>query len=152
MIAAPKEVARPEKNAPNASDAKAKELYGNTAVAYGYNKGKRDGALMSSGADWKNTGQSATNKGSPMKGKNKMGEGAVDTREKKYQQLQSSVFGGGYLAGEPVEFDREARRNDLGAADDWKTGAGMAKPINSGSTRTDTFRQRQKQLASQAFD
>jgi hypothetical protein len=56
MISAPTAVARPDRNAANASDAKAKELYGNTATAYGYNKNKRDGALMSSGADWKNTG------------------------------------------------------------------------------------------------
>ena len=56
MIAAPKEVARPERAVAQAADAKARELYGNTATAYGYNKNKRDGALMTSGADWKNTG------------------------------------------------------------------------------------------------
>ena len=57
MIRAPKEIARPERPVAEANDAKAKELYGNTATAYGYNKAKRDGALMSSGADWKNTQQ-----------------------------------------------------------------------------------------------
>ena len=56
MIEAPKAVARPERAAQAAPDAKARELYGNSATAYGYNKNKRDGALMSSGADWKNTG------------------------------------------------------------------------------------------------
>lgn len=147
MIEAPKAVARPERPVAAAQDAKAKELYGNTATAYGYNKNKRDGALMSSGADWKNSGTSSFNQSSPMKGKNR-GDAAVDTREKKYQQLQSSVFGGGYQDGAPVEFDREAKRNTFGSTADWKTEAGMAKPVNAGSTHVDTFRQRQKQLAS----
>jgi len=80
MIEAPKEIARPERPVAQATDAKARELYGNTATAYGYNKNKRDGALMSSGADWKNSSQSATNKANPTKGKN-ADNGAVNTRE-----------------------------------------------------------------------
>lgn len=151
MIEAPKEIARPERPVAQATDAKARELYGNTATAYGYNKNKRDGALMSSGADWKNSSQSATNKANPTKGKN-ADNGAVNTREQKYAQLQSSVFGGGYADGEKPDFDREAKRNVMGSAADWKTSAGMAKPINAGSTRTDTFRQRQKQLASSVLE
>ena len=146
MINAPMAVARPERPVANAADAKARELYGKTADAYGYQKNKRDGALMSSGADWKNTGSSAFNASSPMKGKNNQGE--LNTRDKKYQQLQSSVFGGGYQDGAPIEYDREAKRNAFGSAADWKTEAGMAKPVNAGSTNVDTFRQRQKQLAS----
>jgi len=86
MIEAPKEIARPERPVAQAPDAKARELYGNTATAYGYNKNKRDGALMSSGADWRNSSQSATNKANPTKGKN-ADTGAVNTREKKYAQL-----------------------------------------------------------------
>ncbi len=82
MIDAPKELARPERKVQQAPDAKARELYGNTATAYGYNKNKRDGALMTSGADWKNSGQQATNNASPQKGR-KGGDG-VNTREKKY--------------------------------------------------------------------
>ena len=85
MIRAPKEIARPERPVAEANDAKAKELYGNTATAYGYNKAKRDGALMSSGADWKNTQQQSMNRASPMKGKNAGGD--VNSRETKYKQL-----------------------------------------------------------------
>ena len=85
-----------------------------------------------------------------MKGKNQ--DGGVNIRDKKYQQLQSSVFGGGYLEGQPVEYDREAKKNAFGSAADWKTEAGMAKPVNAGSSHVDTFRQRQKQLASSVFD
>lgn len=55
MIEAPKEIARPERPVADARDAKAREVYGNSATAYGYNKNKRDGALMSAGADWTNT-------------------------------------------------------------------------------------------------
>lgn len=85
-----------------------------------------------------------------MKGKNQ--EGGLNTRDKKYQQLQSSVFGGGYQDGAPIEYDRDAKRNAFGSTADWKTEAGMAKPINAGSTNVDTFRQRQKQLASSVLE
>lgn len=54
-ISAPKQIARPERPIASAADAKAREVYGNSAATYGYNKNKRDGQLMSSGADWKNT-------------------------------------------------------------------------------------------------
>lgn len=85
-----------------------------------------------------------------MKGKNN--DNGVNTREKKYQQLQSSVFGGGYVDGEPVNYDKDAKRNAFGSTADWKTEAGMAKPVNAGSTHVDTFRQRQKQLASSVLE
>lgn len=54
MIAAPTEIARPQQPVKDAMEAKFKELYGKTAEIYGYQKNKRDGALMTSGADWKN--------------------------------------------------------------------------------------------------
>lgn len=140
MVEAPKALYRPEKPVADMRDAKAKEVYGNSATAYGFNKNKRDGALMSAGADWTNSGQSSVNKSSPLKGKN-VARGA-STRDSKYAQLQSSVFGGGYMDGEQPDYDREAGRNVMGSAADWKTSAGMAKPVNVGSTNVDTFRQR----------
>ena len=152
MIQAPKKLHRPERPTTAAAEAKAREVYGNSASAYGYNKGKRDGALMSANGDWMNSQSKMTNSGnSPMKGRNNDG-GVVDTREKKYQNLQSAVFGGGYLDGNKAEYDRDARRNVMGSTADWKTEAGMAKPINAGSTRVDTYRQKQKQLNSNVFD
>ena len=83
-------------------EAKARELYGESAQKYGYNKaGKRDGALMANGADWTNPQMESFN-ASPQKG----GQKALDnSKAKKYQQLQSSVFGGGYQDNAPVEFD-----------------------------------------------
>jgi hypothetical protein len=82
MIEAPKEIARPERPVADARDAKAREVYGNSATAYGYNKNKRDGALMSAGADWTNTQQSSVNNASLQKGRNQ--ENGADTRDKKY--------------------------------------------------------------------
>ena len=55
MIEAPKALHRPERAVADARDAKAREVYGNSATAYGFNKNKRDGALMSAGADWTNS-------------------------------------------------------------------------------------------------
>ena len=66
----------------------------------------------------------------------------MHSREKKYQQLQSSVFGGGYMEGAPVDYDREAKSHAFGSASDWKAQGCMAKPVNAGSTNVDTFRQR----------
>jgi len=85
MIEAPKAVARPERPVADARDAKAKEVHGNSATAYGYNKNKRDGALMSSGGMANGARAEPNNQA-----------GTDDTRDKKYAQLQSSVFGGGY--------------------------------------------------------
>jgi len=121
----------------SAWNSKAKELYGQTAEAYGTYANKRDGGLMASGADWRNTGQQAANMSSPMKGKNM--ESGADARDKKYSQLQSSVFGGGYLDGQKADYDRENKRVAFGSAADWKTEAGMQKPNNGGGSKVDTF-------------
>ena len=150
MIAKPTKVARPERPVQDAASAKAREVYGKSADIYGFSKNKRDGGLMSSGADWKNCYQAQTNQASPMKQVNQ--DKGVASRDRKYQNLQSSVFGGGYAEGAPVEYDRDARKNAFGSNADWKTEAGMAKPLNGGSSNVDTFRQRQKQLASSVFD
>jgi len=64
-----------------ADQRKAQELYGATATAYGTNP-KKDGALMCSGANWKNSNQQATNQSSPTKGKN-LDQGH-STKDKKY--------------------------------------------------------------------
>ena len=82
MIEAPKAIARPERPVADARDAKAREVYGNSATAYGYNKNKRDGALMSAGADWTNSQQSSVNKASESKGRNQ--DKGDSTRDKKY--------------------------------------------------------------------
>lgn len=62
MIEAPKRVAQPQIYQPTAHEYKAREIYGDAAATYGYSKQKRDGALMTSGADWKNTQNPGLNK------------------------------------------------------------------------------------------
>lgn len=62
LIEAPKNSVRLEQYQPTAAEAKARQLYGDTAAKYGYAQVKRDGALMSSGADWKDTRKMGINK------------------------------------------------------------------------------------------
>ena len=54
----------------SANDLKNREIHGRAAEVYGTNKNKRDGALMTAGGDWKNTGMQSTNTSSPVKGMN----------------------------------------------------------------------------------
>lgn len=105
---------------------------------------------MCSGADWTNTQQTATNLASPNKKANF--ESGEVSKDRKYKQLQSSVFGGGYLEGEKPDYDREQSRAAFGTVADWKTEAGMQKPINRGPSKVDTFSKRQCQLASQVLE
>ena len=91
----------------------------------------------------------STNTSSPTKGMNT--ESGLNRKDKKYQQLQSSVFGGGYEEKAPIDYDRENNRAGFGTNADWKTQGGMAKPINAGGSKVDTYKQKQKQLNSQVF-
>lgn len=127
------------------------ELHGESANVYGSSASRRkDASLMANGADWKNTQTQALLSSSPQKkGKHDHGD-QHDHKTKHYQQLQSSVFGGGYEQGAPV-FDREAGKASFGTGADWKT-SGMSKPINKGPTRADTYLQRQKQLSSTVLE
>lgn len=63
-------------------EAKARELYGESATKYGIRQTKRDGALMSAGADWKNTQMDSTNMASPCKAMNNATE--KDRKDRKY--------------------------------------------------------------------
>lgn len=63
-------------------------------------------------------------------------------RDRKYQQLQSSVFGGGYEEKAPITYDKNATKVAFGSTADWKTEAGMAKPQNRDTGNTDTYRQK----------
>lgn len=56
------------------------------------------------------------------------------------------------MEGAPVDYDREAKSHAFGSVSDWKAQGCMAKPMNAGSTNVDTFRQRQKQLASTVLE
>ena len=131
-------------NAPQATAAmaKARELYGDSVDKFGVNVNKRDGALMSSCADWKNTQIDSSNMASPSKKKNM--ETDQDRKDRKYGELSSDVFG----TGEHKDFDRNAPKNKFGSDANWAAQGGTKKPINVGSTNVNTFQQRQNQLAS----
>jgi len=144
-----KKVDRPEPQTLNANDLKNREIHGASAQKYGVNSKKRDGGLMCAGGDWKNTQMQSTNSSSPQKNMNQ--DSGLNRKDKKYQQLQSSVFGGGYEEKAPVDYDRDGDRAGFGTNADWKAQGGMSKPINAGSTHVDTFKQRQKQLNSNIF-
>lgn len=129
-----------------ADQRKAAELHGASALAYGTGP-KKDGALMSTGTDWRNSQVQTTNMASPQKGAN-MDKG-TNHKDKKYQNLQSTAFG---------DSDRPAYNKDASAKiafasnSDWKTEAGHARPINKGASKVDTFGKRQQQLSSQVFE
>lgn len=93
---------------------------------------------MANGADWKNSQNQALLSNSPTK-KPASAHGANCSKTKKYAQLQSSVFGGGYADGAAPQFDREAGKAGFGTSADWKTSAAMQKPMNKGPSKTDTF-------------
>lgn len=124
---------------------KAKELYGKTAQQYGVTNNKRDGALMAQGPDWRNANQRAIETDSPLKGSQDL-----NPTGRKYQNLQSSVFGGGYVEKEPIEFERGAGPSKYSSTASWTTEAAKAQP-NNGITHQDAFRQRQKELHSEVL-
>ena len=126
-------------NAPvsTAAMAKAREIYGDSDDKHGVNMNKRDGALMSSCADWKNTQVDSSNMASPNKKKNL--ETGNDRKDRKYGELTSDVFG----TGAHADFDRNADKNKFGSDANWAAQGGFKKPINVGSTKQDTFKHRQ---------
>ena len=76
-------------------------------------------------------------------------DNGTNHKDKKYQNLQSSVFGD----SEQPAYNKEAARKAAFASNsDWKAEGGMAKPMNKGSTNVDTFGKRQQQLSSQVFE
>lgn len=70
-------------------------------------------------------------------------------KELKYQQLQSSVFGGGYVENQPITYNQAAGRAVCSSNANWNNKAIQTRP-NNGPTapKEDPFIQRQKELAS----
>lgn len=75
----------------------------------------------------------------------------LDSKERKYQNLQSSVFGGGYVEQEPIQVDREAQRVKYATGADWKDEA-TKKIVNNGISRCDPFKSKQRELNSNIFE
>lgn len=121
------------------------EVYGRSAVTHGYNK-KGDGTLMVQGSDWRNPQSNHTN--SPTKGGAK--REAENSRDMKFQNLQSSILSNQDGAGIPVynkDIDKAAGSSNA----NWTSSQGQ-KLVNKGSTKIDTYKKVQQQQNSQVFD
>ena len=71
----------------------------------------------------------------------------LDSKDRKYQNLQSSVFGGGYVEQAPIEHDRDEKRVAFSSTADWKDEATKAKPCN-GAANKNPYRSKQRELGS----
>ena len=70
-------------------------------------------------------------------------------KELKYQQLQSSVFGGGYVENQPITYDQTAARAVCSSNAKWNNKAIHTRPKNGPmAQQEDPFVQRQKELIS----
>ena len=118
-----------------------KELYGETGQKFGLNDNKHDGALMAQCVDWKNPHTRAIECSSPLK------SAELDCTERKHQNLQSSVFGGGYIDQEPITVDKSQQKIAFASNSDWKTRAGQAHPDNA-TGQINAYNRRQHELAS----
>jgi hypothetical protein len=76
---------------------------------------------MAQGPDWRNSTHRAIETDSPLKGTEQL-----DSKDRKYQNLQSSVFGGGYVEKEPILHDRDVGRATFGSTASWTTEAAKA--------------------------
>lgn len=72
----------------------------------------------------------------------------LDSKDRKHQNLQSSIFGGGYVDDEPIGVDRQAPKIAFATTADWKTQAALARPKND-RERARAYKLRQQELLSQ---
>jgi len=111
-------------------------LYGKSALAFGTGP-KRDGGLMCSGADWKNSQQQATNMSSPNKKANQ--ESGSNCKDRKYQHLSSNVFGD--VNHDAPVYDSNSARAIHKSNANWNHS--QSKPNNK-SWKIDTYTERKK--------
>ena len=100
---------------------------------------------MAQNVDWKNANVRA------IEADNTLITANLDSKDRKYQNLQSSVFGGGYVEQAPIEHDREQQNYKHSSTADWKQEATKARP-NNGVSKQDPYMVKQKDLGSQIFE
>lgn len=96
---------------------------------------KGDGSLMGAGADWRNLQQTHTNGGKSCRG------GADKShKDKKYENLQSNIFGeeGG---SERPAYNTNVDKAAFGSAADWTVQGGHAK-VDNKKSKVNTYRQK----------
>lgn len=112
----------------------ARELYGETAVKYGLNSNRRDGALMASTVDWRDSHTRAIETEQPL-----VQTANLDSTERKYQNLQSSIFGGGYIENEPIVCDRTHKKSTYTSIAEWTDSSTHSK-ANNQQKENDAFK------------
>ena len=123
------------------------ELYGKSQTSY---NAKKDGAIMASGADWRNPQQTYTNKKDPVN--SSIGNSAVNPdiqdigrKNRKANQLQSNIL---THEDDDLRNERKGNFNDngarlgMGSNASWSAQGGFSKPKNTGS-KINTFQYKQ---------
>jgi len=62
--------------------------------------------------------------------KAQLNSGNLDSKDRKYQNLQSSVFGGGYIEQDAIQHDRDAKKVAYTSTSGWMDEASKKAPIN----------------------
>ena len=69
---------------------------------------------MPSTVDWRDAHNRAIEVSGPL-----VQSANLDSKDRKYQNLQSSVFGGGYIAKAPILHDRSLKKSTFTSHVDW---------------------------------
>jgi hypothetical protein len=67
----------------------------------------------------------------------------LDSKQRKHQNLQSSVFGGGYIDNKPISVDNSNKKITFGSTVNWKNQATLQQPDNSNQTQLTAYKMRQ---------
>ena len=117
---------------------------------YGLHANRKDGALMASTVDWRDVHNRAIENSGPL-----VESAHLDSKDRKYQNLQSSIFGGGYIAKDPILCDRTHKKSTFTSHVDWTDTSTHQKVYKNDASESDTvdsFKLKQKCLSSQVLD
>lgn len=105
---------------------------------------------MASTVDWRDAHNRAIELSGPL-----VQSANLDSKDRKYQNLQSSVFGGGYIVNAPILHDRTQKKSTFASHVDWTDSSTHTKVFQNdgsdGSTVT-AFKLKQKCLSSSVLD
>jgi hypothetical protein len=132
-----------EVSCPDRKEQVNRELHGQTAEIFGtHYENRKDGALMAQCVDWRNPWVKA------IQTDDAIVRDGLDHRERKHQNLQSSVFGGGYMDQQKPQVNKEIQRIQYGCEQDWKTRAALEHPKNGDVEAVAAYNRKQKELLS----
>lgn len=96
---------------------------------------------MAQNVDWRNPWVRA------IETDDKLQKEGLDCADRKHQNLQSSIFGGGYVEKEPIQVDKKNPKIAFATNADWKTQAALQHPQNTAENAA-AYRKRQCELES----